>query len=58
MRHCVDIEVNHWLDSAKEKAETGRKNIRVAPLTFGSKKKHQQGNSKKHSKPIDYDEWW
>jgi len=58
MRHCVDIEVNHWLDSAKEKAETGRKNIRVAPLTFGSKKKQQQGNSKKHSKPIDYDEWW
>ena len=58
MRHCVDIEVNHWLDSAKEKAETGRKNIRVAPLTFGSKKKPQQGNSKRHSKPIDYDEWW
>ena len=57
-RHRVDIEVNHWLDGAKDKAETGRKNHRVAPLTFGSKKKLQPGNPTTISKPIDYNDWW
>jgi hypothetical protein len=57
-RHRVDIEVNHWLDGAKDKAGTGRKNNIVSPLTFGSKKKRAQENTAKHSKPTNYDEWW
>jgi hypothetical protein len=52
------MEINHWLDGAKETVETGRKNTRVSPLTFGSKKKQQEGNSLKNSKSINYDEWW
>jgi hypothetical protein len=54
----VEIEVNHWLDGAKDKAGTGRKNNLVSPLTFGSKKKRAQENTAKHSKPTNYDEWW
>lgn len=57
-RHRVPIEVNHWLDGAREKAGTGRKNYIVSPLTFGSKKKRQQEHSAKYSKPTNYDEWW
>ncbi len=57
-RHRVETEVNHWLDHLKDKEGTGKKNHRVAPLTFGCMKKRQPENRTNHSRPINYDEYW